>query len=520
MVNKNIKRKIKYYSYFIYFVIIAIIAKLLYIQVINYKDINNKANESWERSFPLEASRGIIYDRNFNELATNIASMSIYVIPSQIIDKENVSIKLANILNTDKVNIYNKINKTTSIVKIFPEGKNIDSETAKKISDLNENGIYLVYDNKRYYPYNELLAHTLGFTGIDNQGLSGLESTYDNLLKGVKGSLNYKLDAKGHLLNGLSSEIISPMNGFNIQLTVDLKIQQILDRELSNAFKKYNPESIYGIAMNPNNGEILAISSYPSFDLNNYLNYDQQIYNRNLPVWKSYEPGSTFKVFSFAAAIEENKIDIFKDTYYDSGSEIVDGFKIKSWKKGGHGLQTFLEVLENSSNPGFVEISRRLGKETLYNYVYKFGFNKKTEVDLLGEAKGIFFDYENYNNLENATTSFGQGISVTQIQMIRAFCSVINGGILYKPKITKSVTLPNSNEVIYNYPTIIANNNVISKKTSELMRYSLESVVAKGSGRKAYMEGYRVGGKTGVLACYCTDCFKFINFFIKYREFF
>ena len=254
---------------------------------------------------------------------------------------------------------------------------------------------------------------------------------------------------------------------------------------------------IASVLMNPNNGEILAISSFPSFDLNNYSNYDQEVYNRNLPVWKSYEPGSTFKVFSFAAGIEENKFDMFKDTYYDNGSEYVDGFKIKSWKKGGHGLQTFLEVLENSSNPGFVEISRRLGNETLYNYVKKFGFSKKTGVDLLGESSGIFFNYDNYNNLENATTSFGQGISVTQIQMIRAFCSVINGGFLYKPKITKSVLLPNSNEIIYNFPTIVESENIISKKTSELMRYALESVVAKGSGRKAYMEGYRVGGKTG-----------------------
>ena len=357
--------------------------------------------------------------------------------------------------------------------------------------------VYLVYDNQRYYPYNELLAHSIGFVGIDNQGLTGLENKYDSMLKGSKGYLNYKLDAKGGLLDGYSSEIISPINGFNIQLTIDLKIQQIIERELKNAYEKYSPESIYAIAMNPNNGEILGISSYPSFDLNNYSSYNQEIYNRNLPVWKSYEPGSTFKVFSFAAGLEEKKFDMFKDTYYDNGSEYVDGFKIKSWKKGGHGLQTFLEVLENSSNPGFVEISRRLGNEKLYNYVKKFGFSKKTGVDLLGEASGIFFKYENYNNLENATTSFGQGISVTQVQMIRAFCSVINGGILYQPKITKSVLMPNTNELIYEVPTIIENESVISKETSELMRYALESVVAKGSGRKAYMEGYRVGGKTG-----------------------
>ena len=493
MINQNLKKKIKYYKYFVYFIMIAIIGKLSYIQIINYDNVNNLANESWERSFPLEPSRGIIYDSNMNEIATNIASMSIYVIPSQVINKEALANKLASVLNTNSLAMYNKINKKTSIVKIFPEGKNVSNDLAKQISSWNEKGLYLVYDNQRYYPYNELLAHSIGFTGIDNQGLTGLESKYDYMLKGTKGYLNYKLDAKGGLLDGYSSEMISPVNGFNIQLTIDLKIQQIIERELKNAYEKYTPESIYAIAMNPNNGEILGISSYPSFDLNNYSSYNQEIYNRNLPVWKSYEPGSTFKVFSFAAGLEEKKFDMFKDTYYDNGLEYVDGFKIKSWKKGGHGLQTFLEVLENSSNPGFVEISRRLGNEKLYNYVKKFGFSKKTGVDLLGEASGIFFKYDNYNNLENATTSFGQGISVTQVQMIRAFCSVINGGILYQPKITKSILMPNTNELIYEVPTIIENDSVISKDTSELMRYALESVVAKGSGRKAYMEGYRVG---------------------------
>ena len=497
MIQQNLKKKIRYYKYFVYFIMVAIVGKLSYIQIINYQEINEMANDSWERSFPLEPSRGIIYDANLNEIATNLASMSIYIIPSQVNDLEELANKLANFLDTNKSTIYQKINKKTSIVKLFPEGKNISNDLAKQISSWNEKGLYLVYDNERYYPYNELLAHSIGFVGIDNQGLAGLESKYDEILKGKKGALNYKLDAKGGLLNGYSSEIVSPVNGFNIQLTIDLKIQQIMERELKNAYQKYNAESIYGIAMDPNNGEILAIASYPSFDLNNYSNYDQEIYNRNLPVWKSYEPGSTFKVFSFAAALEEKKIDMFKDTYYDDGTEVVDGFTIKSWKKGGHGLQTFLEVLENSSNPGFVEISRRLGRETLYNYVKKFGFTKKTNVDLVGESSGIFFKFENYNNLENATTSFGQGISVTQIQMIRAFCSVINGGTLYRPKITKSIMLPFNNEIIYEVPTIIDAENIISKETSEQMRYALESVVAHGSGRKAYMEGYRVGGKTG-----------------------
>ena len=497
MIKENLKKKIKIYKFFVYFIMVAIIGKLGYIQIINYENVNKLANESWNRSFPLSASRGVIYDENFNELASNIASMSLYVIPRQVIDKELCARQLSNILDISYGKLIEKISKNTSIVKIFPEGKNLSENKCKEIASLKLDGVYLVYDNKRYYPYNELLSHSIGFVGIDNQGLAGLESKYDELLKGKDGQLNYKLDAKGGLLDGLSSEIISPVNGYNIQLTIDLKIQQIIERELKNAFLKYNPESIYAIAMNPSNGDIKAITSYPSFDLNNYKDYNQEIYNRNLPIWKSYEPGSTFKVFSFAAGLNENKFDMFKDTYYDKGYEIIDGRTIKSWKKGGHGLQTFLEVLENSSNPGFVEISKRLGKDVLYKYVKDFGFSKKTNVDLVGETTGIFYPYDNYTTLNNATVSFGQGISVSMIQMIRAFCAVINGGVLYTPKITKAILMPYSNELIYEVPTIIEKDGIITQKTSELMRYALESVVAKGSGRKAYIEGYRIGAKTG-----------------------
>lgn len=497
MIKENLKKKIKIYKFFVYFIMVAIIGKLGYIQIINYENVNKLANESWNRSFPLSASRGVIYDENFNELASNIASMSLYVIPRQVIDKELCARQLSNILDISYGKLIEKISKNTSIVKIFPEGKNLSENKCKEIASLKLDGVYLVYDNKRYYPYNELLSHSIGFVGIDNQGLAGLESKYDELLKGKDGQLNYKLDAKGGLLDGLSSEIISPVNGYNIQLTIDLKIQQIIERELKNAFLKYNPESIYAIAMNPSNGDIKAIASYPSFDLNNYKDYNQEIYNRNLPIWKSYEPGSTFKVFSFAAGLNENKFDMFKDTYYDKGYEIIDGRTIKSWKKGGHGLQTFLEVLENSSNPGFVEISKRLGKDVLYKYVKDFGFSKKTNVDLVGETTGIFYPYDNYTTLNNATVSFGQGISVSMIQMIRAFCAVINGGVLYTPKITKAILMPYSNELIYEVPTIIEKDGIITQKTSELMRYALESVVAKGSGRKAYIEGYRIGAKTG-----------------------
>ncbi len=497
MIFYNLRKKVNILRIFSMFMIVCVILKLGYSQFFQHKKISLKATELWERSFPLEASRGNIYDTKMNILASNLPTMSVVVIPFQIKDKITCAKSLSSILNSSYDTIFNKISKKASIVRLSPEGRQINEKQALEIQNLKLDGVYIVQDSKRYYPYNELLAPTLGFVGIDNQGLAGIESYYDNYLKGKNGSLNYQMDAKGGLMNGLISRIESPVSGLSLQLTINLEIQEIIERELSNAYAKYSPDAIWAIAMDPNNGEILALSNRPTYDPNNYQDVSQEVYNRNLPIWMNYEPGSTFKCFSFAAGLEENKFDMFKDTYYDKGSVVVEGRVIKSWKKGGHGLQTFLEVLENSSNPGFVEISRRLGAEKLYNYVKKFGFSKKTGVDLVGESSGIFFNYDTYGELENATTAFGQGISTTSIQLVRAFCSLINGGILYVPKISKSLLLSSTKEILFDFPTVIENENVISKETSSLMRYALESVVSKGSGRKAYIEGYKVGGKTG-----------------------
>lgn len=497
MIYHNLKKKINYLRIIVFILISCVLIKLAYAQLVEYKNINLRATESWERSFPIEASRGYIFDQNMEILASNIPTMSVVIIPYQINNPEEVATSLAKILKVEKDKIYQKITKRASIIRLSPEGRQIDEEVAYEIAKVKYSGVYIVQDSKRYYPNNELLAQSLGFVGIDNQGLAGIESIYDEYLKGKNGSLNYIMDAKGGLISNTDSRLIAPSSGLSLQLTINLDIQKIVERELTNAYKKYSPDSILCLAMDPNNGEILAIASRPTYNPNNYQNVSQEIYNRNLPVWMAYEPGSTFKVFSFAAGLEEKEFDMFKDTYYDTGSVVVEGRVIKSWKKGGHGLQTFLEVLENSSNPGFVEISRRLGYEKLYNYVKEFGFSKKTGVDLLGESTGIFFNYEDYGELENATTAFGQGIATTPIQLVSAFSAVINGGTLYTPRIGKSLILTSTKETLFEFPTTIRNENIISKETSQLMRYALESVVSKGSGRKAYIDGYRVGGKTG-----------------------
>ena len=473
-----------------------IITKLSYSQIILHEEIEELAENMWNRSFPLEASRGNIIDRNGKVIATNLPTLSIITIPYQIKDKKETSKVLAKHLKVKEEIIYNKINKRTSMVRLSPEGRKISDELALDIEKENLRGVYIVQDNLRYYPYNTLLSQSLGFVGIDNQGLAGLENYYEEVLKGQNGSMDIISDAKGGLFGNYLKEVNSPVQGMTLELTINLELQKALERELYNNYLTYHPDSIYGISMDPNNGEILAIASYPTFDPNKYQEYNQEIYNRNLPIWKSYEPGSTFKVFSFAAGLDQKKFDMYKDVYYDKGYEYVGGQRIKSWKKGGHGLQTYLEVLQNSSNPGFVSIARKLGKDNIYNYVKNFGFSKKTNVDLPGETSGIFFKYENFNELEQATSSFGQGVSVSMIQMASAFSSVINGGNLYEPHIVKGIVNSKTNEKLVNREPVLVR-NTIKKETSDLMRIALESVVAKGSGGRAFIDNYRVGGKTG-----------------------
>ena len=496
MTYQLIQKKLKLVMYAVMAIFMVILLKLAYSQIVSYSLLKEKASELWQRSFPVEGDRGEILATNGEVLATNLTTSSLVVIPNQIQDPVSCANKLAVILGTDETALYEKITKSASIIRISPEGRQLDDETAKAIDNLKLSGVYLIKDTIRYYPNGNYLSHTLGFVGIDNQGLVGLELKYDEYLKAVNGSINYYMDAKSQNLALYPSEYVEPMEGFDIKLTINKEIQDIVERELENAYEKYNPEGIWAIAMNPKTGAILAISSKPDYDPNNYQDYDATIYNQNIPIWMTYEPGSTFKVITMASALNEGLIDLDNQTYYDNGYEYVGGARIKSWKKGGHGLQTFRQVLQNSSNPGFVEIGRRLGKDNLWNYIESFGLTKKTGVDLVGESAGIMFSYENFNELEQATVSFGQGISITPIQLVTAVSAVVNGGYLYTPYIVDEIIDPMSNEVVYKAETNLVR-QVITEETSALMRDALESVVSDGGARTTYIEGYRIGGKTG-----------------------
>lgn len=488
--------KIKWVNIVMTLIVVAIVIRLAYSQFYAYQELSLKATESWQRGFPIEAARGKIYDSQQKVLVDNLTTSSLIIVPSQVKDAVDTAYKLSQILGCTQEKILEKVKKKVSVERIQPEGRQLTEDKAYQIDRLKLPGVYLVQDTLRYYPHKNYLAQTLGFVGIDNQGLIGLELKYDEYLSGVNGSINYYMNAKSQNLNIYPADYIYPTNGMDIELTIDTRVQDVVERELNNAYNTYDPDSILCLAMDPRNGKILAMCSKPDYDPNDYKNADSEIYNRNLPIWKSYEPGSTFKILTFSSALNENLFDMDKDTYYDKGYEIVKGARIKSWKKGGHGLQTFREVLQNSSNPGFVEIGRRLGKEKLYQYVKDFGLTEKTGVDLTGESSGIMFSYENFNEVEQATVAFGQGISITPIQLVRAVCACVNGGTLYKPYIVNKIYNAKTHEVVVeNQPQKIR--QVIRSETSEKVRDALEGVVTDGGGKNAYIDGYRIGGKTG-----------------------
>ena len=495
MFFKKIDERIKITFLVMLILFIFIILRVFYIQVFDYKKLNEYASDLWSRDLPIEANRGLILDRNGVVLADNLTTTSLVLIPNQIKEKEKVTEELAKILNVSYAEMKKHVYKKTSIERVHPEGRRLSYDIAEKISNLKLDGVYLVKEAKRYYPYGNLLSHSLGYVGIDNQGLSGLELEYDEYLTGKSGAIKYFSDAKGNKLN-VSDVYVEPQDGMNLYLTIDINIQKSIERELDNIVDMFSPDMALAIVMNPKTGEILGIGSRPDYNPNTYQKYSQDVLSRNLPVWSSYEPGSTFKIITMATSVEEKIIDIENDHFYDSGSVNVDGSVLKCWKAGGHGDQTFLQVLQNSCNPGFVKLGQMLGKERLFSYIKKFGFGEKTGVDLNGEGQGILFPLEKVGNVELSTTAFGQGVSVTPIQQVTAVSAVVNGGYLYKPYIVKSIAEKETNSIIQETSKILVR-KVISSETSAIMRHALESVVAKGGGKAAYIEGYRIGGKTG-----------------------
>lgn len=491
------KKKFALRVLIIYYIVLmtfsCLIIRLSYIKISMNEEYYQKALDLWTRTAPVEGARGNIYDRNGKLIVGSKLSPTLVCIPTQVKDKDYVSEVLSKILICDKKDILKHLVKKVSVEIIKPEGQKITIEQAQEVAKNNLKGVYIVADTVRYYPYGSLLSHVIGIVGIDNQGLSGIEYQYDEYLRGKRGGINIFTDAHGMNINDLTSFYNEPTRGNDLYLTIDLDIQLSLERVMSNAGVRYTPEEISGIVMDPTNSEILAMASFPTFEPSHYQDYNPDIYNRNLPIWSNYEPGSVFKIVTYSAGLEENKFSL-TETFYDPGYKIVSGVRIKDWKTGGHGKQTFLEVIQNSCNPGFMEIGERLGVETLFSYIKSYGFGKKTGIDILGESNGILFKEENVGPVELATSSFGQGNSVTMLQMINATSASINGGILNQPYIVSKIV--DKDKIIYEGEKKEVR-RVISEDTSSKMRYALECVASLGTARSSYIPDYRVGGKTG-----------------------
>lgn len=338
-----------------------LIGKLVHVQFIQHDLLTKRAEESWDREIPVSSLRGNIVDRNGKLIVGNKLAPTLYFMPAQNDKPLDAAKELATLLGVDEQALAKKMQQKTSIVKLAPEAKNISKELAEKIQQKNIPGIYAGLDYIRYYPYDQLLSRLIGFTGYDQQGLAGLEYQYDDLLMGKASAIRLFTDAKGSALPHVQDSWKDGKDGATMELTIDVDVQKVVERELSQAMVKYEADQAMGIAMNPKTGEILALASYPTFSPPSFSKVDSKIYNRNLPVWMTFEPGSTFKIITLSAALEEQVVDLDKDHFFDPGYSMVEGARLRCWKREGHGSETFLEVVQNSCNPGFIELGRRVG---------------------------------------------------------------------------------------------------------------------------------------------------------------
>ncbi|MFW6268681.1 MAG: stage V sporulation protein D [Bacillota bacterium] len=483
-------------AFFIFMLImLALVIRLVWIQIINSEEYQNLAMEQRLRNLKVEPKRGNIFDRTGEKLAVSASSQTVVGIPYEIDNPEKTARTLAQILDSNYNDIFNKITKKASAVYIE---RKIEEEKVAKIRSLDLKGIIFTEESKRHYPNDYLASHILGFSGIDSQGLDGIELSYDKYLKGSPGKISAERDAAGRSIPGGIEEYDEPEDGYNIYLTIDEVIQYIVERELDKALKDYNISGGTIIVMDPKNGGILALANRPNYDPNNFKEY-QQKYWRNRAISDSFEPGSTFKIITTASSLEEGAVDE-NDIFVDPGFIKVSGERIDCWKWGGHGRQTFKEVVQNSCNPGFVQVGMRLGKENFYNYINAFGFGQKTEINLPGETDGLIYEFDEIGPVELATISFGHGITVTPIQLTTAVSAVANDGMLMQPRLVEKINTPEGK--LYKKMDPVSVKKVISTETAVKTRELLENVVADGTGTSAQIEGYRIGGKTGTAKHY------------------
>lgn len=503
-----------------------LIARLVYLMIFDAAYYQQKAKTLHEREREIKAARGEIIDRNGKVLATNKAVCTISVIHSQITDPERVIQVLADELGIEKEMIRKRVEKVSSREKIKT---NVEKETGDRIRAYELDGVKIDEDFKRYYPYGNLASKVLGFTGGDNQGIIGLEVKYENYLKGVNGMILTTTDARGIELVDTLEDRVEPVSGDTLQVSLDYNIQEYAQQAAEKVMEEKQADAVVILILNPKTGEIYACVNAPEFDLNApftlpegtdaALNDEekQAMLNqmwRNRSINDTYEPGSIFKVFTASAALEEGVVKE-EDTFYCPGYKLVEDRRIRCARTTGHGSETFVQGVQNSCNPVFIEVGMRLGTENFYKYFEKFGLMGKTGVDLPGEAATIMHKKENVGQVELATMSFGQSFQVTPMQMATTVCSLVNGGKSITPHFGIAVYDAESGEkeetISYG-----KRKRILSKETSEKMRKILETVVSEGGGKKAQIEGYRIGGKTATSQTLPRSANRYIGSFIGF----
>ena len=503
-----------------------LIARLVYLMIFDAAYYQQKAKTLHEREREIKAARGEIIDRNGKVLATNKAVCTISVIHSQITDPDRVIQVLADELGIEKEMIRKRVEKVSSREKIKT---NVEKETGDRIRAYELDGVKVDEDFKRYYPYGNLASKVLGFTGGDNQGIIGLEVKYENYLKGVNGMILTTTDARGIELADTLEDRVEPVSGDTLQVSLDYNIQEYAQQAAEKVMEEKQADAVVILILNPKTGEIYACVNAPEFDLNApftlpegtdaALNDEekQAMLNqmwRNRSINDTYEPGSIFKVFTASAALEEG-VAKEEDTFYCPGYKLVEDRRIRCARTTGHGSETFVQGVQNSCNPVFIEVGMRLGTENFYKYFEKFGLMGKTGVDLPGEAATIMHKKENVGQVELATMSFGQSFQVTPMQMATTVCSLVNGGKRITPHFGVAVYDAESGEkeetISYG-----KRKRILSKETSEKMRKILETVVSEGGGKKAQIEGYRIGGKTATSQTLPRSANRYIGSFIGF----
>ena len=506
--------------------ILYLIGRLVYLMVFDAEYYQQKAEDLHERERDIKAARGEIIDRNGTVLATNRTVCTISVIHSQIENPEKVIEKLSEFLEMDADQVRKKVEKISSIERIR---SNVDKRTGDKIRNLGLAGVKVDEDFKRYYPYNELASKVLGFTGGDNQGIVGLEVKYEKYLKGINGKILTTTDARGIELDGVAEDRLEPEAGNTLRISLDYTMQKYALQMAEKVRTEKQADKVGIILMNPQNGEIYAMVNVPEFDLNQPFMLNNEETGENLTdeqrqdalnqMWRNgcindtYEPGSTFKIITASAGLEEGAVHL-TDQFSCPGYKVVEDRRIRCHKVGGHGAENFVQGIQNSCNPVFIEVGLRIGVDRFFDYFRQFGLMDLTGVDIPGEAGTIMHKKENVWQVELATISFGQSFQITPIQLATTVSALVNGGRRVTPHFGMEVLSAEGKKVkTFRYN---AKKHIVSEKTSQTMRELLESVVAEGSGKNAYVEGYRIGGKTATSQTLPRSANKYISSFVGF----